>query len=508
MKELTANRQKYKINLMNRDIISIMDFTKQDILFLCEQAYAMREMERTGRRWEMHDKLKTRKLAYMFYEPSTRTKTSFITAMKELNGYVHGFSGVESTSVTKKETIRDTIKMIEANHFDVAVMRHPKDGSIQWAADVAGIPIINGGDGTNEHPTQSLLDCFTLYLLNNKRLDDISIGFGGDLAHGRTVRSLSLSLSHFSNITIRWAAEDALAMPEDLIDLLEERGVKVIRERTVKEVMSKVMAYYMTRPQLERMKNTTANQVNKMMKEYRIDLDKIKGMAAKLMHPLPVNSEIEEIEYGVYFSPHQAFFQQAENGIFMRKALLYEMLDHKGYLTFDDKLSHHLQHGNNRLRRIKKVGTRPTRIIADIDNGVVIDHIKGCKVDELVEVLKLEENGIDYIPAHLGGRAGKSILKLYLDELGERDLKKLALHCPNATINIIRNTQVKQKFVYLLCQNTNCVTRVVNEDVPPKFYKQNGTIRCRYCRHSYVVKHEKVTEEDKKAYVESLPAGI
>ncbi len=165
----------------------------------------------------------------MFYEPSTRTRTSFNTGMRELGGRYDGFSGTEGTSVMKSETVRDTVTMMCANHNDVIVMRHPLDGSLQWAADVANIPVINGGDGKNEHPTQALLDVLTIYALRGGTLDGLRVGFGGDLSHGRTVRSLSLALSHFDDITIRWAAEDFLGMPEDLVQLLAARGVRVVR---------------------------------------------------------------------------------------------------------------------------------------------------------------------------------------------------------------------------------------------------------------------------------------
>ncbi len=173
----------------------------------------MEELEKSGRRNSLRDALKHRTLSYMFYEPSTRTRTSFNTGMRELGGRYDGFSGTEGTSVMKNETVRDTVTMMCANHNDVLVMRHPLDGSLQWAADVANIPVINGGDGRNEHPTQALLDVLTIYSLREERLDGLRMGFGGDLSHGRTVRSLSLALSHFDNITIHWAAEDFLGMP-------------------------------------------------------------------------------------------------------------------------------------------------------------------------------------------------------------------------------------------------------------------------------------------------------
>ena len=165
------------------------------------------------------------------------------------------------------------------------------------------------------------------------------------------MRSLSLALSHFDNITIRWAAEDFLGMPADLAQLLDTSGVKVVRESSVRDVMGQVDFYYMTRPQLERMPGVTQKDIVSMMKQYRIDREKVEGFDVRVLHPLPVNSEIAEIDYRVYFTPAQAFFAQAEFGIFHRKALLHEMLGHEGYRRYGGELPHELGTGNNRLAR-------------------------------------------------------------------------------------------------------------------------------------------------------------
>jgi aspartate carbamoyltransferase catalytic subunit len=497
-----------EISFKNRDIISITDFGRGEILYLCKQAKKMHGLEKNKKRDGLSNELKNKALAYMFYEPSTRTKTSFITAMRQLGGSSDGFSGIESTSVMKKETIRDTVMMMEANHFDVIVMRHPLGGSLQWAADVASIPVINGGDGENEHPTQSLLDIFTLYLLNNENLDGLSIGFGGDLSHGRTIRSLSLALSNFKDITIRWAAEDFLGMPEDLVELLAYRGVRVIREKSVEDVMSKAQFYYMTRPQIERMGDITQEDVMKMMERYRIDLDKVKESKVKLLHPLPVNSEISEISYEVYFDESQAFFPQAENGIFLRKALLYEMLKETESIQFSGKLNPLLERGNNRLKRtIKENIKEERRFIDNIAEGTVVDHLSPGTEQKIAAELDLTNRGCSSIPAHLP-KAGKSFLKTDLPGLSERELKKIIIISPEATINHIEGGKVVDKFVYLLCRNLNCVTRVINEDVPPKFYDDKGNIRCRYCRKSYSITSEKISSKEREEFLGSLPKGI
>ena len=491
----------------DRDVISITDFSRDEILYLCAAGRRMEELEKSGRRNSLRDALKHRTLSSMFYEPSTRTRTSFNTGMRELGGRYDGFSGTEGTSVMKNETVRDTVTMMCANHNDVLVMRHPLDGTLQWAADVAGIPVINGGDGRNEHPTQALLDVLTIYALREGRLDGLRIGFGGDLSHGRTVRSLSLALSHFDDITIRWAAEDFLGMPPDLGQLLADRGVKVVRDSSVRDVMRQVDFYYMTRPQLERMPGVKQKDILAMMKKYRIDESKIAGFDVRLLHPLPVNSEIAEIDYRVYFTPAQAFFSQAEYGIFLRKALLHEMLGHDGYRRYDGRLPAELGTGNNRLPRQKRGAVQSGMFIDRINEGIVIDHLQPGTLRAVSDALDLENRGYSCTTATIPEKPNPFI-KTNLGELPERDLKRIALLSPEPTINAVRNGSVAEKFVYLLCANTNCITRTINEDVPPRFYAEAGTIRCRYCRRPYVVSHRKVTAEERASYIGGLPASL
>jgi aspartate carbamoyltransferase catalytic subunit len=491
----------------DRDIISITDFSREDILHLCEAGSAMAALEKSGKRNSLRDALKHRTLSYMFYEPSTRTRTSFNTGMRELGGRYDGFSGTEGTSVMKSETVRDTVTMMCANHNDVIVMRHPLDGSLQWAADVANIPVINGGDGKNEHPTQALLDVLTIYALRQGKLDGLRVGFGGDLSHGRTVRSLSLALSHFDNVTICWAAEDFLGMPEDLAELLAAAGVRVERDASVRDVMRNVDFYYMTRPQLERMPGVTQKDIVSMMKQYRVDLEKVDGVSARVLHPLPVNSEIAEIDYRVYFTPAQAFFTQAEFGIFLRKALLHEMLGHDGYRRYDGRLPAELGTGNNRLARAMHGTKQSSMFIDKIHDGTVIDHLVAGTLRAVSDALDLENRGYSCTTATIAEKPNPFI-KTNLENPSERDLKRIALISPEPTIDLVKDGRMAEKFVYLLCTNANCISRAVNEDVPPRFYNDAGTIRCRYCRRPHTISHRKVTEAEKKAYLAALPSRI
>jgi aspartate carbamoyltransferase catalytic subunit len=490
-----------------RDVISITDFSREEIMDLLRAGERMWALEKRGQRNALRSSLATRSLASLFYEPSTRTRTSFGTAMRELGGQCDGFSGVEGTSVMKKETVRDTVMMMCANHFDAIVMRHPLDGSLQWAADVSGVPVINGGDGKNEHPTQAMLDILTLYVLSGGKLDGIRVGFGGDLSHGRTVRSLCLALAHFADVRVSWAADDFLGMPLDLARLLESRGVQVVRETSVRDVLSSVDFYYMTRPQLERMEKVSARQIHDMMGKYRIDPAKIEGFEAKIMHPLPVNSEIAEIDHRVYFSPAQVFFQQAEFGIFTRKAILHEMLRDGGYVPYLGELPRELGAGNNRLPRRITPAKNDSLFIDRIRDGTVLDHLKPGTIRAVDNILDLESRGASSIMAVIKEKRSP-FLKTDLPELEERDLKRISEVSPQPTVNTIRGGVVVDKYVYLLCENTNCITRSITEDVPPRFYRDGGVPRCRYCRRSLAIQSHKVTEEEKVAYIAGLPTAI
>jgi aspartate carbamoyltransferase regulatory subunit len=256
------------------------------------------------------------------------------------------------------------------------------------------------------------------------------------------------------------------------------------------------------------MKDISQKEIMEMMQNYRIDINKVKEFNVKLMHPLPVNSETAEIDYKVYFDKCQAFFQQAENGIFMRKALLYEMLKDNENVQFSGKLNPLIEYGNNRLKRkIKEKKIIERKFIDNIANGTVLDHLLLGTEQKIVVELDLASKGASIIPANLP-KAGKSFLKTDLPELNERELKKIAIISHEPTINYIREGKVMDKFVYLLCKNSNCITRVIIEDVPPNFYNDNGILRCRYCRRPYSITNKKVSNAEKEEYLNSLSRGI
>lgn len=507
------------IDFKNRDIISISDLTPEEILYLCEKGMNMYALEKAGGRYQLKFS-KPKKMGLLFYEPSTRTRTSFETDMLELDGTVTGFVGTEGTSVMKKESIRDTVMMYWANHCDALVMRHPLDGSVQWAADVVGIPVINGGDGKNEHPTQALLDMLALYMFNNKKLDGINLGLGGDLAHGRTIRSLCLALSHFNNIAIRWAAEDIFGMPKDLEQSLIDRDVKVIREKSVEDVLKASDFYYMSRYQFERMTSVIRGEVIKRIPKYRITADKVRDFKGKLFHPLPVDGEVSEIDSLVYVMACFGAFDQAQGGVFSRKGLVYDILSGEDYIPFNSRLSTDLVTGNNRLKRAYSGKFTKGRFIDDIPNGISLDHLLPGAARQIDARLDLASRGHSSVPAQLA-KGGKSFFKSDLTELTERELKIIAMISPDPTVNYIREDKVVDKFVYLLCKNDNCVTsgvldspdkndprlKALMEDVPPKFY-YDGQIRCRYCRRPYELANPKVSQTELEGFKRALPTKV
>ncbi len=296
------------MNFSGRDIISVRDFSKSDLLYILKIA---KEMEK-----EKPKLLNGKILATLFFEPSTRTRLSFESAMFRLGGKVLGFSDEKVTSVKKGETLWDTIKMAE-RYSDAIVIRSPVEGSARLAAEAASIPVINGGDGANQHPTQMLLDLYTIQKIR-KKIEGLKIGFLGDLKYGRTVHSLAIALS-FWKMEMCFIAPDALQMPEHYIKELREKGIKCHKTSDVFEVSQKLDILYVTRIQQERFPDPL--EYEKYKNAYRLDitlLDHIKK-DLKIMHPLPrvgeINPELDDTEHAVYF-------EQAANGVAVRKALL------------------------------------------------------------------------------------------------------------------------------------------------------------------------------------------
>ncbi len=292
-----------------RSIVSIKDMDKGDLLKIIEMSKEVKKGGHTGF-------LSGKVLATLFFEPSTRTRLSFESAMGYMGGNVIGFSGTEYTSIKKGETLGDTIKTV-SGYCDVIVVRHPVEGAARLASEVATVPIINAGDGANQHPTQTCLDLFTINELYDE-LSEVRVGFLGDLKYGRTVHSLAYALSLFK-APMWFIAPEALKMPEYLVKEITGNGSEVCEVDDLEHLKDHLDVLYVTRIQKERFGDM--QEYEKVAGSYRITKEVIEelGGEIKIMHPLPrvdeIAQEVDELDNALYF-------RQAHNGIPVRQAIL------------------------------------------------------------------------------------------------------------------------------------------------------------------------------------------
>ena len=302
-----------------KDIISVKQFTRGDLQYTFGVAHEMRGMvERIG----TFDLLKGKILANLFYEPSTRTSSSFTAAMERLGGSVIPINEVKYSSVTKGESLTDTVRTLEC-YADVIVLRHPETGSAAIAAKAARKPVINAGDGTGEHPTQALLDLFTIFEeLGVGVVDGLTVTMLGDLKYGRTVHSLARLLSLYE-VRINYVSPDVLRMPSEVMD---EVGQKMIQQKefsSLEEVLPETDVLYVTRVQKERFEDPA--EYEEVKGAYVIDAATMKSAKKDMivMHPLP---RVTEISQDFDDDPRAAYFRQMEYGLYVRMALLAMVL--------------------------------------------------------------------------------------------------------------------------------------------------------------------------------------
>ena len=265
--------------------------------------------------------LQGRVVATLFFEPSTRTRLSFETAANRLGARVIGFADPKVTSGTKGETLKDTIMMV-SNYADVIVMRHYLEGAARYASEIAPVPIINAGDGANQHPSQTMLDLYTIYQTQGT-LNDLNIYLVGDLKYGRTVHSLLMAMRHF-NPTFHFIAPDELAMPELYKQYCHEHGIKYVEHKDFDaDVIAGADILYMTRVQRERF--TDLMEYERVKDRYLLKLDMLSKAKdnMRILHPLP---RVNEIEYSIDDDPHAYYFQQARNGLYARQAIICDTL--------------------------------------------------------------------------------------------------------------------------------------------------------------------------------------
>ena len=293
-----------------RDIISMREFSREEIDFILDTADEMIPLEERGT-----DLLKGRVMAALFFEPSTRTRLSFESSMQRLGGSVIGFATPAGSSVEKGESLADTIRTV-SNYSDVIAMRHPDEYSSRMAAEVASVPVINGGSGPWEHPTQALLDLHAIRTAKGS-IDGLTIALAGDLLYGRTTHSLAVALRNYDS-KVYFVSPDALRMRRDVIDDVEGR-LDYTETSDLKGILPELDVLYATRIQKERFSDPA--DYERVKDSYLIDRAYLAGAKEdmRLMHPLP---RINEISTDVDDSPHALYFRQMKHGIYVRMALL------------------------------------------------------------------------------------------------------------------------------------------------------------------------------------------
>lgn len=303
-------------SLYKKHIISIPELSRAELELIVKTAGQLKAEPNP-------DLIKNKVVASCFFEPSTRTRLSFETAIQRIGGDVIGFDDGGNTSLAKKgETLADSVQVI-SNYVDAFVMRHPQEGAARLASEFSnGVPVINAGDGANQHPTQTLLDLFTISETQG-RLDELNVAFVGDLKYGRTVHSLTQALAKFNNIRFFFVAPDALAMPEYILEELDEAGIAYSVYNDMDSVIPELDILYMTRVQKERF---DASEYVHIKSAYILTAAMLENARdnLKVLHPLP---RVDEITTDVDKTPYAYYFQQAGNGVYAREALLALVLN-------------------------------------------------------------------------------------------------------------------------------------------------------------------------------------
>jgi len=299
--------------MKNKSLVSITDYTKDEYLRILSLA---EEFEKNPNQSILKDKV----VATLFFEPSTRTRLSFESAVLRMGGRVIGFSDSNSSSVTKGETLYDTIKIV-SNYCDLIVMRHPLEGAARFASEVTSVPIINAGDGANQHPTQTLLDLYSIYKTQG-RLDNLTIMMVGDLKYGRTVHSLLMAMSQFQT-TFHFISPDELKMPDEYKYYLDCLGLKYSEKKDFNSNLADADIIYMTRVQKERFSDPIEYERTK--NAYILKSKMLEGTkeTMKVLHPLP---RVNEIDQDVDANPKAYYFMQALNGVYVRQAIIASIL--------------------------------------------------------------------------------------------------------------------------------------------------------------------------------------
>lgn len=299
--------------MKNRSLVSIEDYSKDEILRILELS---KHFEKNPNQKILDGKV----IASLFFEPSTRTRLSFESAVSKLGGSIIGFSEAGSSSVSKGESLKDTILTV-SKYSDLIVMRHPLEGAAKYASEVSRVPIVNAGDGANQHPTQTLLDLYSIKKTQGT-LSDLNIFLVGDLKYGRTVHSLLMALSNF-NPVFNFIAHPKLRIPIEYKLYLDELGIKYYEHTEFTDIISRADIIYMTRVQRERFSDPVEYEKTKNVYVLRNEMLENTKDNLRILHPLP---RVNEINEDVDSNPKAYYFEQAENGVYARQAIISSIL--------------------------------------------------------------------------------------------------------------------------------------------------------------------------------------
>tara|TARA_Y100000310_G_C20695149_1_gene825142 strand:- start:744 stop:2192 length:1449 start_codon:yes stop_codon:yes gene_type:complete len=468
-------------------VITIRDFDRTSLDSLVDFARSLKEDDS-----EYKNKFSDKLLASLFFEDSTRTRTSHELAARKLGMEVIGFAGTEGTSVKKSEPLIDTLRMFEGYGTDAFVIRHHLEGAARYAADIFDVPVINAGDGSNGHPTQALMDTMTMIEAQG-RLDGSKVAIVGDLKYGRVPHSGLQALAHY-DVDVTLVSPRSLAMPKHFIfDYRKQTGREIHVTSDLNDILGNVDIIMMLRIQRERFPAGPEGdfEYQRVSQVYRLTADMLTD--EKVLHPLPMNKDAIEVDWAVRNMPNAWFYKQAANGLFMREGLFIKLLT--GELSAGEPAQqyeaswHTLPPGNK-----KRDGDHVYRL----DNGTLIDHIEPGQREMLLKLFgfsSYKDNPIIYVGNLESSKYGsKDVLGIAGRELSTEEISRLALVTKGATVNIVRDKRVVKKGRIVLpsiiedlieCQNTKCVSYPDhNEFAPSKFYVENRDpllVRCHYC---------------------------
>ncbi len=475
-----------------KDLISIRDLTREDIDKLIGMAIKMkREIAPIPQKEE-------RKIASIFFENSTRTRISSETAATNLGYQINGFSGAEGTSVSKGEPIIDTAKMLEAYGYEMIIMRHGLEGSAQYVSENVSIPVINGGDGSNSHPTQTLLDLMTIAETQDG-IDNKKIALVGDLKYGRTVHSLLLALAEYK-CDVYLVSPPELQMPSWRIeDYKKSSGRDVIISHSFDEIINDVDVLYMTRIQRERFPQDLEGELEfkKVSGHFHLTANKLNQVRNNLaiLHPLPRDKNNIEISLDVDATPYAQYIEQAKNGLFMRQAIITALA--RKMLIGRPKVAevHPADLVELEITDGQKIGSK---LVYRLDNGTLIDHIEQGKGMAVYNALNLGEViGAEVVLSmniNSEKRKKKDVIAIHERTLAADELYKVALISSDHTINFINDKRVTKKGRVVLpsviddlldCPNPKCISREEHKEfAKSRFYLEGHRplkVRCHYC---------------------------